>query len=171
MRAHLGDMFVVSRPQRHSLVLVLLALSTAGCGERAAAPGDGPLGSANASTGGSAASIPVVIPPSSEPVGIDGLDMGSALNGFEIAERTAVFDTGQPVYLTVASNGGMSARIGVRGVNAGGATIYVSEREIAPGPQTTLFDIDTAPSLPPGEYRLDITLNGSVARSRNFTIQ
>lgn len=163
-------MFVVSRPLRHSLVLVLLALSTAGCGERAGAPGDGPLGSANASTGG-ASGVPVVIPPSSEPVGINSLDMGSALNGFEIAERTAVFDTGQPVYLTVASNGGMSARIGVRGVNAGGATIYVSEREIAPGPQTTLFDIDTAPSLPRGEYRLDITLNGSVARSRNFTIQ
>ena len=163
-------MFVVSRPLRHSPVLVLLALLTAGCGERAVAPGNGPLGSANAATGG-APSVPVVIPPSSVPVGIDGLDMGSALNGFDIAERTSVFDTGQPVYLTVASNGGMSARIGVRGVNAGGATIYVSEREIAPGPQTTLFDIDTAPSLPPGEYRLDITLNGSVARSRNFTIQ
>lgn len=163
-------MFVVSRPLRHSLVLVLLALPTAGCGERAAAPGDGPLGTASAATG-TGPDIPVVIPPSSEPVGINSLDMGKSLNGFEIGDRTSVFDTGEPVYLTVASNGGMSARIGVRGVNASGATIYVSEREIAPGPQTTLFDIDTAPSLPRGEYRLDITLNGSVARSRNFTIQ
>ncbi|MGC1548681.1 MAG: hypothetical protein WA777_09130 [Rhodanobacter sp.] len=143
-----------------------LALSACSKKEEAAAP---PVAAA---TPPPAQSAPVATPAPAV-VSVASVDLGSAVGADQkVTMATTSFSPKDAIYAAVSTNGSGSATIAAKWTYQDGQTVKDDSKSIAPtGPATTSFEITKPDGWPVGNYKVEISLNGQPASSKDFSVK
>ena len=163
------------KPVSSSLSLIALglaALLVAACGknENAPAPASTPP---PATTTPPAAPAPTP-PPASEAVSVTSVDLGTAVGPDQkVTSPTTTFGPKDTIYAAVSTAGtATSATLAAKWTYQDGQTVNDSSQTIAPtGPAVTTFHISKPDGWPAGNYKVEISLDGKPAQSKDFTVK
>ncbi len=167
--------------QQTRIVVLALAcgLALAACGKKeepapstpstppASAPAPAPQAAtpapASTSAMGMAAAVTVV-----------SVDLGNAVDDSQKVTTPATqFSPRDTIYASVGTSGSApSTAVGAKWTYQDGQTVNDSSTSISPtGPAFTAFHISKPDGLPAGHYKVDISLNGSPASSKEFDVK
>ena len=160
------------KPLQSSLSLIALglagALVLAACGKKEEAPPP-PV----ATTPPPATPTPPPAAPEAA-VSVTSIDLGTAVGPDQkVTTPTTTFGAKDTIYAAVATAGSASnATLGAKWTYQDGQTVNDSSQTIAPtGPAVTTFHISKPDGWPTGNYKVEISLNGSAVSSKDFTVQ
>jgi len=111
-------------------------------------------------------------PPPAAAVSVTSVDVGRTLNPDKsIAEKTDSFKPADTIYASIGTQGTGTAVIKTRWVFQDGTVIDESEQTIAPTePARTEFHISKPDGWPVGRYRVEVTINGANAGTKEFAV-
>lgn len=119
-----------------------------------------------------------VAPPAPVALAVSSIDLGKTIDASQkIAVMSTTFGMRDTIYASVSTVGaGTNATVGAKWsfVSAAGKEILINEtsQTISPaGPVATEFHISKASAWPKGNYKVEITFNGTAAGVKEFTIQ
>lgn len=106
-------------------------------------------------------------------IAVTDIDVGRAINAdLSIQEPTTTFRPSDVVYASIATKGAAPATVGVRWTFNNDQVVDKGDRDIHPtGPTRTEFHISKPDGLPVGRYRLEVTLNGASAGTKEFEVK
>ena len=106
-------------------------------------------------------------------ISVTDIDLGRAINAdLSIQEPTTTFRPSDVVYASIATKGAAPATVGVRWTFNNDQVVDKGDRDIHPtGPTRTEFHISKPDGLPVGRYRLEVTLNGASAGTKDFEVR
>lgn len=136
-------------------LLTASAIIAAACGERARG------GTSDRNTGGT------------NTISVTDITLGRSINAdLTIKDNTTTFKPVDVVYASIATEGAAPATLGVRWTYQDNQVVDQGTREIRPiGPTRTEFHFSKPDGLPEGRYRLEVTLNGASAGTKEFEIK
>jgi len=142
-----------------------LALSACGKKEEPAAPPAPP-----------AATTPAPVPapaPAPAVVSVSSVDLGSAVGADEkVTAATTAFTPKDTIYASVATSGSGTATLAAKWTYQTGQTVKEDSKSITPtGPAVTAFHISKPDGWPAGNYKVEISLNGQAAGSKDFSVK
>jgi len=114
------------------------------------------------------AEIPVPVP-----FAVKGVSLGSSIGADKrVASPISVFAKSDTIYASVATEGtSPSVTLAARWTYQGDQLVSESSQTIAPtGPAVTEFHIAKPDGWPAGSYRVEISANGAVAGSQEFSV-
>jgi len=111
-------------------------------------------------------------PPSSAAVSVTSVDVGRTINPDKsIGEKTDAFKPTDTIYASVATQGSGTAVIKARWLFEGTTVVDESSQTIAPTEAArTEFHISKPDGWPVGKYRLEVTVNGANAGTKDFSV-
>ena len=107
-------------------------------------------------------------------IAVTQIDIGKGIGGDKrITNTTDTFAATDTVYVAVATSGtAPSATLQARWTYEDGQVVDQSSETISPtGPAVTEFHISKPDGLPKGKYRVEVTLNGTSAGTKEFTVK
>jgi hypothetical protein len=104
---------------------------------------------------------------------VTDISIGRSINAdLTIKDNTTTFRPVDVIYASVETKGAAPATLGVRWTYQDNQVVDQGTREIHPtGPTRTEFHISKPDGLPEGRYRLEVTLNGASAGSKEFEVK
>lgn len=148
-----------------------VALTACGKKEDATTPTAAPPA---ASATASQPATPVAPAPApQEAVSLASIDLGSAVGADQkVTTATTTFNPKDSIYAAVSTTGSGNATIAVKWTYQDGQTVKEDSKSIAPtGPATTSFQISKPDGWPAGNYKVDVTLNGQPAGTKEFSVK
>ncbi|SFS17226.1 hypothetical protein SAMN05216570_3500 [Dyella sp. OK004] len=141
-----------------------LALSACGKKEEAAAP-------PAAATPPAAQPAPAAPAPAA--VSVASIDLGSAVGADQkVTMATTSFATKDTIHAAVSTTGSGTATLAAKWTYQDGQTVKEDSKSIAPtGPSTTEFEISKPDGWPVGNYKVEVSLNGQPAGSKDFSVK
>jgi hypothetical protein len=118
-----------------------------------------------------AAPAPAPAPPA---FAVQSVDVGKAINADKrIAAPTTTFGRRDTIYVSVVTEGvAPSKTIAAKWIFQDGQTVKEQTESIAPtGPAATEFHISKPKPWPVGKYKVEITVDGAPAGSKDFEIK
>ena len=111
-------------------------------------------------------------PPPAAAVTVTAVDVGRTINPDKtIGEKTESFKPADTIYASIATQGTGTAVIKARWVYEGTTVIDESSQTIAPTePARTEFHISKPDGWPAGRYRVEVTVNGANAGTKEFGV-
>jgi hypothetical protein len=108
----------------------------------------------------------------SRPLNITTIQLGRTLNADQsVAEFTTIFAPHDTVHLSVLTSGGGSGTISVRWTY-GSSLVGESQKQVADRDfAATEFPLHSAGGFPPGQYSVEIFLDGKSVGTRPFKVQ
>jgi hypothetical protein len=101
---------------------------------------------------------------------VSTIQLGRSLNADDtVANHTTTFAPGETVYVSIVTAGAGSATVGVRWTYAG-RVVGEPTKEIK-GAGATEFHLQNVGGFPPGEYAVEVFLNGESAGTRTFKVE
>jgi hypothetical protein len=107
-------------------------------------------------------------------VRVSQIDMGRSLNADKtIGDNTSSFKPTDTIYASIATAGSApSTTLKARWTFQDGQVVNESTQTIAPtGDARTEFHISKPDGWPPGKYKLEVFLDGSLANSKDFEVE
>jgi hypothetical protein len=107
-------------------------------------------------------------------VRVTEVDLGRSLNADKtIGDNTDSFRPADTIYAAVVTEGSSSnATLKARWTYQDGQLVDESARTIAPaGKVTTEFHISKPDGLPPGKYKVEVSLDGATAGTKDFEVK
>jgi hypothetical protein len=107
------------------------------------------------------------------PVSVVAVDLGRNVDAEKkVVERVDVFKPSDTIYASVVTSGSApNARIGVKWTYEDGQVVDESEQVIAPqGSAATEFHITKPDGLPAGNYKVEVSVDGAPAQSKDFKV-
>ncbi|NCT66546.1 MAG: hypothetical protein GXC76_02760 [Rhodanobacteraceae bacterium] len=160
-----------SRTQQFGLIAALAgALALSACGKKEEAPPAAP-----ATTPAPAAPAETAPPPAA-PAGVEvsAVDLGTAVGPDQkVTAPTTEFAPTDTIYAAVSTTGtAPNAVLDAKWTFQDGQTVNESSQTIAPsGPAVTSFHISKPDGWPAGNYKVEITLDGKMVASKDFTVK
>jgi hypothetical protein len=107
---------------------------------------------------------------------VTNVSLGKRVDGSAMvaaADTTSTFGTRDTIYASVQHTGQpASATLTARWLFQDGQVVDSTSRSVTPtGPGATEFHIAKATAWPPGTYRVEILVDGTVAQTKQFTIR
>jgi hypothetical protein len=137
--------------------------------------------------GGSSESPPATQPPPSPQVKttvpaapapaavrVTAIEVGKAINAQKRVEQpTTTFAPTDTLYVSILTDGSASnATLGARWTYEGGTVVKEDTQTIAPtGATATEFHVAKPSGWPAGNYKVEVSLNGSPASARDFEVK
>jgi hypothetical protein len=147
---------------RSLTLLAVLALATTACGKKEAPK---------------PAETPATLP-APAPIAVASIDLGKGIDAMRmVTGAAATFGVKDTIYASVSTTGvGSNATLAAKWsfVKPNGTLLPVNESSqtiTTSGPVATEFHITKATSWPKGKYRVEISLNGTAAGSKDFDVQ
>jgi hypothetical protein len=112
-------------------------------------------------------------PGTGAPVSVVAVDLGRNVDAEKkVVERIDVFKPTDTIYASVVTSGSApNARIGVTWTYEDGQVVDQAEQVIAPqGAVATEFHITKPDGLPPGNYKVEVSVDGSPVQSKDFKV-
>ena len=119
-------------------------------------------------------STPSTTTPAQQGVSVTSVDLGTAVGADQkVTSPTTSFGPKDTIYAAVSTSGTASnATLGAKWTYQDGQTVNDSSQTIAPsGPAVTTFHISKPDGWPAGNYKVEISLNGTSVSSKDFTVQ
>jgi hypothetical protein len=113
-------------------------------------------------------------PPAAARVEVTGVELGRAIGPDKrVTAPAESFAPGDTIYAVVLTSGSASsATLTARFTYEDGQLVDESSQTIAPtGPAATEFQISKPDGWPPGDYRVEIRLDGAPAGSKVFSVK
>jgi hypothetical protein len=160
-----------SRTPQFGLIAALAgALALSACGKKEEAPPAAP-----ATTPAPAAPAETAPPPAA-PAGVEvsAVDLGTAVGPDQkVTAPTTEFAPTDTIYAAVSTTGtAPNAVLDAKWTFQDGQTVNESSQTIAPsGPAVTSFHISKPDGWPAGNYKVEITLDGKMVASKDFTVK
>lgn len=108
---------------------------------------------------------------SSEPLRFSAIQLGRSLNADStVGKFTTSFAPGDTVYVSVVTTGVGSATIGVRWTFAGRVLDEPKKKVSYTDVAATEFHLQTAATLPPGDYTVEVFFDGQSVGTRPFRV-
>ena len=106
-------------------------------------------------------------------ISVTDIDLGRAINAdLTIQDKTTTFRPSDVVYASVATEGAAPATLGVRWTFNDNQVVDTGDRDIHPtGATRTEFHLSKPDGFPVGHYRLEVTLNGASAGTKEFDVK
>jgi hypothetical protein len=139
------------RTRLQATLLVILSVALAAC-SRPAPPGDA----------------------TAQGLRVTDINLGRSVNGDKtIGDKTDAFRPNDTIYASVGTDGSSSsATLRARWTYQDGQLVDESSQTIAPsGKATTEFHISKPDGWPTGKYKVEVSLNGASAGSKDFEVQ
>lgn len=125
-----------------------------------------------------AASTPAPAPPPAAPapapVAVAAVDLGSAVGPDQkVTTPTTAFTPKDTIYAAVSTTGtAPNAVLNAKWTFQDGQTVNESSQTIAPnGPAVTSFHISKPDGWPAGNYKVEISLNGTSVATKDFSVK
>jgi hypothetical protein len=107
----------------------------------------------------------------SGPLEISAIQVGRRLNSDNsVAEHTTAFRPNDTIYVAVLTTGPGRGTIGVRWLFAGRLISEPEQAVVYRDQAATEFHIQNSGGFPPGDYRVEVFLDGAPAGERNFRV-
>jgi hypothetical protein len=122
------------------------------------------------------AEAPVSAPveaPAPAPVSVASVDLGNAVGADEkVSMAMTTFAPKDTIYASVSTTGSGTATLEAKWTYQDGQTVKDDTKSIAPtGPADTAFSISKPDGWPTGDYKVEISLNGTPAASKDFSVK
>ena len=120
------------------------------------------------------APAPVAVPATAAAVSVTDITLGSSLNADKtVVAAATTFKSTDTIYASVRTNGTSSgATLAAKWTYQDGQTVHQDSQSIAPtGPAVTEFHINKADGWPVGKYKVEISLNGASAGTRDLEVR
>ena len=104
-------------------------------------------------------------------VTVSTVDLGNAVGvDNKIAMPMTSFATKDTITASVATDGA-GGNVSGKWTYQDGQVVNEESKAVAAGPQVTAFSISKPDGFPAGNYKLEVSVNGQVVQSRDFTVQ
>ena len=113
-------------------------------------------------------------PPAAAPVSVTSVDLGTAVGPDQkVTSPTTTFSSKDTIYAAVSTTGtAANAVLNAKWTYQDGQTVNESSQTIAPnGDAVTSFHISKPDGWPAGNYKVEISLDGTSAASKDFTVK
>ena len=110
----------------------------------------------------------------SQGVSVTSVDLGTAVGADQkVTSPTTSFSPKDTIYAAVSTTGAASnATLGAKWTYQDGQTVNDSSQTIAPtGPAVTTFHISKPDGWPAGNYKVEISLDGNMVSSKDFSVK
>lgn len=110
---------------------------------------------------------------STSTISVTDIDLGRSINpDLTVGDQTTTFKPSDVIYASVATTGTAPANIGVRWTYNDDQVVEKGDRDIHPtGATHTEFHISNPDGFPVGHYKLEVTLNGASAGTKEFDVK
>lgn len=153
----------------------VLALSACGKKDESASslPGTPPSAATSPTMAPAPASTAGMAPANAAAVTLSTVELGSTVDASnKILASGTSFAPKDTIYASVDTSGSGSATLAAKWSYQDGQTVHEDSKTLnATGPETTAFMISKPSGLPAGNYKVDISLNGSPVASKAFTVK
>jgi hypothetical protein len=107
------------------------------------------------------------------PVTLVSVDLGSAVGPDQkVTTATTTFAPKDTIYASVATDGTGNATLDAKWTYQDGQTVKDDSKTIAPtGPATTAFSISKPDGWPVGDYKVEVSLNGTPVAAKDFSVK
>lgn len=113
---------------------------------------------------------PAPTPPA--PATVTSVELGNAVDDQNrVATPASEFATTDTIYASVGTAGETAAKLAARWTYGEGQLVRTTEADVAAGPQVIAFDIHHPEGWPTGTYKLEVSLNGTVVETREFSVK
>lgn len=118
-------------------------------------------------------SAPAQQAPAAAPVTLVSVDLGSAVGPDQkVTTATTTFTPKDTIYASVATDGTGNATLEAKWTYQDGQTVKDDSKTIAAtGPANTTFSISKPDGWPAGNYKVEVSLNGAPAASKDFSVK
>jgi hypothetical protein len=132
-----------------------------------------PAAAPEASAPAAPVSAPAAPAASATPVTLVSVDLGSAVGPDQkVTTATSTFTPKDTIYASVATDGTGNATLEAKWTYQDGQTVKDDSKTIAStGPATTAFSISKPDGWPAGNYKVEVSLNGTPAASKDFSVK
>lgn len=127
-----------------------------------------------ASCGKKAEEVATPAPPPASAITVASVDLGRSVGAdYKVIDETENFRPHDVIYASILTRGAsQSATLRVKWTFEDGQVVNQSERTIAPtGDAATEFHIERADGWPAGKYKLEVFLDETPARIREFEVK
>jgi hypothetical protein len=108
---------------------------------------------------------------SSEPLHFSSIQLGRSLNADNtVGNFTTTFKPGETVYVAVVTTGSGSAEISVRWTYSGRVVDEPKKKVSYKDVAATEFHLQTPAALPPGDYAVEVFIDGQSVGTRPFRV-
>ena len=117
---------------------------------------------------------PPAATPAQQGVSVTSVDLGTAVGADQkVTSPTTTFSPKDTIYAAVSTTGSASnATLGAKWTYQDGQTVNDSSQTIAPtGPAVTTFHISKPDGWPAGNYKVEISLDGNMVSSKDFSVK
>lgn len=156
------------------------ALALSACGKHHESTSSAPATPPHAATAPTmmpapAATTAMGMPASDAPAAVTfgSVELGSTVDASnKILASGSSFAPKDTIYASVDTSGSGTATLDAKWSDQNGQTVHEDSKTLqSTGPQTTAFMISKPSGFPAGNYKLDISLNGSQVASKDFSIK
>lgn len=117
------------------------------------------------------APAPAPVTPDATGVTVVTVDLGNAVGADnKIATPKTAFAGKDTITASVATDGA-GGNVSGKWTYQDGQVINEESKLVAAGPQVTAFSISKPDGFPAGNYKLEVSVNGVVVQTRDFTVQ
>lgn len=160
-------MKLVRQPLVYAVSLVaVLALSACGKKEEASTP-------APAASPPPAAAQPAPAPaaPAATPISVASVELGTGVDiNQKVTAPSSTFGPKDTIYASVATSGSGSGKLAAKWTFQSGQTVHEESSDFT-APANTSFRINKPDGWPAGNYKVEISLNGTAAASKDFSVK
>lgn len=113
---------------------------------------------------------PTPTPPA--PATVTSVELGNAVDDQNrVSTPASEFATTDTIYASVGTEGESAAKLAARWTFGEGQLVRNTEADVAAGPQVIAFDIHHPEGWPVGIYKLEVSLDGTVVETREFSVK
>jgi len=113
---------------------------------------------------------PPTTPPATTALSVTSVDIGNAIGADNhVTMPMTTFAKGDTIHASVASDGAagnLTAKW-----TMGDQVVDTQDKAVSGGPQVTEFSISKPDGWPTGQYKLEVSANGSVVQTREFEVK
>ena len=142
------------------VAIIAMLVTTAACSRKDAAVTD-------------TAAVTTVPEPTPAALRVSGIETGKGLNADKTVKDDAHdFGVRDTIYVSVKTEGAGSGTLAAKFTYQDGQTVEETSQQIAPtGDAYSEFHIQKGTAWPKGDYKVEVTLNGASAGTKDFTIK